>query len=43
MFTNKYTTSHKFDDIHKVVLIRISNNIKPLTDKGKYGDISMTN
>ena len=39
-FTNKTTSSEYFDDVHKVVLDGISDNMSSLLQLGKYGDIN---
>ena len=36
-FTNKRTSSEDFDDVHKVVLYGISDNMASLVQLGKYG------
>ena len=41
-FTNKSTFSENIDDIHKVVLDGISDNIASLMQTVKYGKINTT-
>ena len=39
-FTNKATTNKDFDEVHKVVLDGISDNMPALVQNGKYGAIN---
>ena len=39
-FTNKTTWSEDFDEVHKVVIGGISDNIASLVQLGKYGAIN---
>ena len=39
-FTNKSTTNEDFDEVHKVVLDSISDNMYALVQNGKYGEIN---
>ena len=38
--SQKSTPSDAFDEIHQVVLDRISDNMASLVEPGKYGDIN---
>ena len=40
--SQKSTPFYKFDEIHQVVLDRISENMYPLVEPGKYGSINTT-
>ena len=39
-FTNKTTSSEDFDELHKVVLDGISDNMASIVQLGKYGSIN---
>ena len=40
--SHKSTPSDTFDEIHQVVLDKVSDNIASLVESGKYGDINTT-